>query len=142
MTSARNVIEVVRAHPDHAAYLQVAVGEALLQVVSVTGDQHGTRVEFARVLCTGPTGSGSKSTAPAIPAPIRPAISFRREGPAVAIPSQLPTSSPSDSQAGVFTPNATGLVREVSFTDAFIMNTFGMNVAVGGVFPHRPAPAR
>ncbi|MCW2919451.1 MAG: amino acid permease-associated region, partial [Actinomycetia bacterium] len=42
--------------------------------------------------------------------------------------------SPSDEQAGVFVRNSTGLIREVSFFDAFIMNTFGMNVAVGGVF--------
>jgi amino acid transporter len=42
--------------------------------------------------------------------------------------------SPSDEQAGVFVRNSTGLIREVSFLDAFIMNTFGMNVAVGGVY--------
>ncbi|MCW2888960.1 MAG: basic amino acid/polyamine antiporter, family [Streptosporangiaceae bacterium] len=47
--------------------------------------------------------------------------------------SHVPTS-PSDEQAGVFVRNSTGLIREVSFFDAFIMNTFGMNVAVGGVF--------
>ncbi|SDL98785.1 Amino acid transporter [Nonomuraea jiangxiensis] len=51
----------------------------------------------------------------------------------MAVPSQLPTSS-SDQQAGVFVRNATGLIREVSFFDAFVMNTFGMNVAVGGVY--------
>ncbi|MFG1705326.1 APC family permease [Nonomuraea sp. M3C6] len=51
----------------------------------------------------------------------------------MAVPSQLPTSS-SDRQAGVFVRNATGLIREVSFFDAFVMNTFGMNVAVGAVF--------
>ncbi|RCG32506.1 APC family permease [Sphaerisporangium album] len=51
----------------------------------------------------------------------------------MAIPSQIPASS-SDRQAGVFVRNATGLIREVSFFDAFVMNTFGMNVAVGGVF--------
>jgi amino acid transporter len=45
-----------------------------------------------------------------------------------------PPTSPSDVQAGVFVRNSTGLIREVSFFDAFIMNTFGMNVAVGGVF--------
>ena len=33
-----------------------------------------------------------------------------------------------------FTRNATGLVREVSMWDALIMNTLGMNVAVGSVF--------
>lgn len=47
--------------------------------------------------------------------------------------SHVPTSA-SDEQAGVFVRNSTGLIREVSFFDAFIMNTFGMNVAVGGVF--------
>ncbi|MBP2703965.1 APC family permease [Microbispora sp. RL4-1S] len=51
----------------------------------------------------------------------------------MAAPSHLPASS-SDRQAGVFVRNATGLIREVSFFDAFVMNTFGMNVAVGGVF--------
>jgi hypothetical protein len=34
----------------------------------------------------------------------------------------------------LFLRNATGLVREVSLLDAFIMNSFGMNVAIGGVF--------
>jgi amino acid transporter len=48
-------------------------------------------------------------------------------------PSQLPTT-PADRQAGVFVRNSTGLIREVSLFDAFIMNTFGMNVAVGGVY--------
>ncbi|GAA0382004.1 APC family permease [Microbispora corallina] len=51
----------------------------------------------------------------------------------MAAPSHLP-ASPSDRHAGVFVRNATGLIREVSFFDAFVMNTFGMNVAVGGVF--------
>ncbi|WP_127356589.1 APC family permease [Actinacidiphila soli] len=48
-------------------------------------------------------------------------------------PSQLPTT-PAEEQAGVFIRNSTGLIREVSLVDAFIMNSFGMNVAVGGVF--------
>jgi amino acid transporter len=48
-------------------------------------------------------------------------------------PSQLPTT-PAERQAGVFIRNSTGLIREVSLIDAFIMNSFGMNVAVGGVF--------
>jgi amino acid transporter len=34
----------------------------------------------------------------------------------------------------MFLRNATGLRREVSLLDAFIMNTFGMNIAVGAVF--------
>ncbi|GAA1302602.1 hypothetical protein GCM10009658_59760 [Planotetraspora silvatica] len=50
MTSARNVIEVVRALPEHAGHLQVPVGEALLRIESVTRDQRGTAVEFSRVL--------------------------------------------------------------------------------------------
>ena len=33
-------------------------------------------------------------------------------------------------QGKMFLRQATGLVREVSLLDAFIMNTFGMNVAV------------
>lgn len=41
----------------------------------------------------------------------------------------------------VFLRNATGLVREVSLLDAFIMNTFGMNIAVGAVFLFLQAPA-
>ena len=40
-----------------------------------------------------------------------------------------------------FTRNATGLVREVSMWDALIMNTLGMNVAVGAVFLLLQAPA-
>ena len=42
---------------------------------------------------------------------------------------------------GGFTRKATGLVREVSATDALIMNTIGMNVAVGSVFLFLQAPA-
>src|SRR3981081_1660176 len=45
------------------------------------------------------------------------------------------------SQGKVFLRNATGLLREVSLLDAFIMNTFGMNVAVGAVFLFLQAPA-
>src|SRR5260370_13479331 len=45
------------------------------------------------------------------------------------------------SQGGVFLRNATGLLREVSLLDAFIMNTFGMNIAVGAVFLFFKAPA-
>jgi amino acid transporter len=41
----------------------------------------------------------------------------------------------------MFLRQATGLVREVSLLDAFIMNTFGMNVAVGAVFLFLQAPA-
>src|SRR5713226_10124824 len=40
----------------------------------------------------------------------------------------------------MFLRNATGLRREVSLLDAFIMNTFGMNVAVGAVFLFLQAP--
>ena len=39
-----------------------------------------------------------------------------------------------------FTRNATGLVREVSKWDALIMNTLGMNVALGAVFMLLQAP--
>jgi amino acid transporter len=39
-----------------------------------------------------------------------------------------------DAAAGVFVRKSTGLIREVSLFDAFIMNTLGMNVAVGAVF--------
>jgi amino acid transporter len=42
---------------------------------------------------------------------------------------------------GIFLRKATGLVREVSLFDAFVMNTLGMNVAVGGVFLFLQAPA-
>jgi amino acid transporter len=41
----------------------------------------------------------------------------------------------------MFLRQATGLVREVSLLDAFIMNTFGMNVAIGAVFLFLQAPA-
>src|SRR5436190_1649511 len=40
-----------------------------------------------------------------------------------------------------FTRNATGLVREVSMWDALIMNTLGMNVAIGSVLLLQQAPA-
>jgi amino acid transporter len=40
-----------------------------------------------------------------------------------------------------FLRNATGLRREVSMLDAFIMNTFGMNIAVGAVLLFLQAPA-
>ena len=39
-----------------------------------------------------------------------------------------------DAAAGVSIRSATGLTREVSLFDAFIMNTLGMNVAVGAVY--------
>jgi hypothetical protein len=45
------------------------------------------------------------------------------------------------SQGKMFLRNATGLIREVSVLDAFIMNTFGMNIAVGAVFLFLQAPA-
>jgi len=45
------------------------------------------------------------------------------------------------SQGNMFLRNATGLLREVSLLDAFIMNTFGMNIAVGAVFLFLQAPA-
>jgi amino acid transporter len=45
------------------------------------------------------------------------------------------------SQAKMFLRNATGLIREVSVLDAFIMNSFGMNIAVGAVFLFLQAPA-
>jgi amino acid transporter len=45
------------------------------------------------------------------------------------------------SESGGFVRKATGLVREVSATDALIMNTIGMNVAVGSVFLFLQAPA-
>src|SRR2546426_10767989 len=44
-------------------------------------------------------------------------------------------------QGKIFLRNATGLIREVSVLDAFIMNTFGMNIAVGAVFLFLQAPA-
>ena len=44
-------------------------------------------------------------------------------------------------EGGMFLRNATGLIREVSVLDAFIMNTFGMNIAVGAVFLFLQAPA-
>jgi amino acid transporter len=43
--------------------------------------------------------------------------------------------------SGVFLRRATGLVREVGLFDAFVMNTIGMNVAIGAVFLFLQAPA-
>ncbi|MFJ1597821.1 APC family permease [Streptomyces sp. NPDC088261] len=45
----------------------------------------------------------------------------------------LPTNE-AEAAAGVFVRKSTGLIREVSLFDAVIMNTLGMNVAVGAVF--------
>jgi amino acid transporter len=53
----------------------------------------------------------------------------------------LPASSTGASQDANFTRNATGLVREASMWDALIMNTLGMNVAVGSVLLLLQAPA-
>jgi amino acid transporter len=52
------------------------------------------------------------------------------------------TQIPSDFSEGgqLFVRNATGLVREVSKWDALIMNTLGMNVALGAVFMLLQAP--
>src|SRR6185312_14645435 len=52
-----------------------------------------------------------------------------------------PASATGAPQDFNFTRNATGLVREVSMWDALIMNTLGMNVAVGSVFLLLQAPA-
>ena len=52
-----------------------------------------------------------------------------------------PVSATGAPQDFNFTRNATGLVREVSMWDALIMNTLGMNVAVGSVFLLLQAPA-
>ena len=51
-------------------------------------------------------------------------------------------SLPSDFAGGeqLFVRNATGLVREVSKWDALIMNTLGMNVALGAIFLLLQAP--
>src|SRR5258708_18907842 len=51
-------------------------------------------------------------------------------------------SLPSDFAGGgqLFVRNATGLVREVSKWDALIMNTLGMNVALGAIFMLLQAP--
>ncbi len=51
------------------------------------------------------------------------------------------SSAMEGSQGKTFLRNATGLVREVSLLDAFIMNTFGMNIAVGAVLLFLQAPA-
>ena len=48
---------------------------------------------------------------------------------------------PSTVGSGVFLRRATGLVREVGLSDALIMNTIGMNVALGAVFLFLQAPA-
>jgi amino acid transporter len=53
----------------------------------------------------------------------------------------VPAPATGASQDFNFTRNATGLVREVSMWDALIMNTLGMNVAVGSVFLLLQAPA-
>src|SRR6202171_4727031 len=50
------------------------------------------------------------------------------------------SSAVEGSQGKMFLRNATGLIREVSLLDAFIMNTFGMNIAVGAVFLFLQAP--
>jgi amino acid transporter len=53
----------------------------------------------------------------------------------------VPARATGASQDFNFTRNATGLVREVSMWDALIMNTLGMNVAVGSVLLLQQAPA-
>ncbi len=56
--------------------------------------------------------------------------------------SSVPNSPSQTNTAGkFFLRNATGLRREVSGLDAFIMNTFGMNIAVGAVLLFLQAPA-
>src|SRR3954468_4060653 len=50
----------------------------------------------------------------------------------------LPSDFAGDGQ--LFVRNATGLVREVSKWDALIMNTLGMNVALGSIFLLLQAP--
>src|SRR5262245_57937989 len=43
--------------------------------------------------------------------------------------------------SGVFLRKATGLVRDVSLTDAFLLNAVGMNVGLGALFMLQQAPA-
>ena len=43
--------------------------------------------------------------------------------------------------SGLFLRKATGLVREISATDAFLMNAVGMNVGLGALFMLQQAPA-
>ena len=50
----------------------------------------------------------------------------------------LPSDFAGDGQ--LFVRNATGLVREVSKWDALIMNSLGMNVALGAIFLLLQAP--
>src|SRR3954464_10414720 len=52
----------------------------------------------------------------------------------------IPSDFSEDGQ--LFVRNATGLVREVSKWDALIMNTLGMNVALGAGFMLLQAPVR
>lgn len=54
--------------------------------------------------------------------------------------SQLTVPSDFGGDDATFVRNATGLVREVSRWDALIMNTLGMNVALGAVFLLLQAP--
>lgn len=55
--------------------------------------------------------------------------------------SNVPSTAGGTRVGKLFLRNATGLVREVSLLDAFIMNTFGMNIAVGAVFLFLQGPA-
>src|SRR3954463_10073783 len=43
--------------------------------------------------------------------------------------------------SGLFLRKATGLVREISGTDAFLINSVGMNVGLGALFMLLQAPA-
>src|SRR5580698_9047624 len=86
-----------------------------------------------RACCTGLTGSPSRWRATAL------AVSSSTSGSDRMTSTPAPvTGAPQDSN---FTRNATGLVREVSMWDALIMNTLGMNVAVGSVLLLQQAPA-
>ena len=145
MTAADNVVEVdqrrARATPSCSG---LAPGSPVLRVIGITRNQQDRPVEYSDVLYR--------------PERFRFAIESRRPSPEselhspLAVPGaarlipedhmandvSLPSDFAGDGQ--LFVRNATGLVREVSKWDALIMNTLGMNVALGAIFLLLQAP--
>ena len=143
MTSADNVVEVDRAGLEQAELLGLAPGSPVLASSASPGTSATAR--WSTPTCsTGPSGSGSRSKAGDRRRPVShelravPAAARMVQEDHMASDVSLPSDFAGDGQ--LFVRNATGLVREVSRWDALIMNTLGMNVALGAIFMLLQAP--
>ena len=154
MGRALSTIEVVQLRDEEAALLQLPPGASALQVQGTTFDQNDRATEVSRVLYRadrftfsleshrvgGRAQARHRPASDGPPFPVRPGRG-RASAQEVIRMTSTPARATGAPQDSNFTRNATGLVREVSMWDALIMNTLGMNVAVGSVLLLQQAPA-